>query len=82
MFNQSVKLDFTSSGHYCANIVDSEGKNIQRDDQVLASAGDVTPKKKRMEDEESQCEEEILTISRKNKFGRKTQNQIQSNNEV
>lgn len=36
MFNQPVKLDFTSSGHYCVNIVDSENK-CPNDDQILTT---------------------------------------------
>lgn len=39
MFNQPVKLDFTSSGHYCVNIMDRKDKTIQDDDQVLSVVG-------------------------------------------
>ncbi|XDV39471.1 hypothetical protein PO909_008715, partial [Leuciscus waleckii] len=35
MFNQPVKLDFTSSGHYCVNIVDNDNKNPAHSDQIL-----------------------------------------------
>lgn len=37
MFNQPVKLDFTSSGHYCVNIVDSEDRSPAQSDQILAT---------------------------------------------
>ena len=36
MFNQPVKLDFTSSGHYCVSIVDRED-TITNTDQILAA---------------------------------------------
>lgn len=35
MFNKPVKLDFTSSGHYCVNIVNNKSKNVQCDEQVF-----------------------------------------------
>uniref|UniRef100_M4AZE1 Integrase catalytic domain-containing protein n=1 Tax=Xiphophorus maculatus TaxID=8083 RepID=M4AZE1_XIPMA len=35
MFNQPVKLDFTSSGHYCVNIVDSDNRNFIHSDKLL-----------------------------------------------
>lgn len=65
MFSQPVKLDFTSSGHYCVNIMDNEKKNIQGDDCVLVAAEDVTLTEQKKEDVQSQCDEEILTITEK-----------------
>lgn len=62
MFNQPVKLDFTSSGHYCVNIMDRKDKTIQSDDQILVAAED-TSNEQMFEDEEYECDEEILTIS-------------------
>ena len=41
MFSRPVKLDFTSSCHYCMNIMDNEGQNIKDDDYVLV-ANDAT----------------------------------------
>ncbi len=74
MFNKSVKLDFTSSGHYCVNIMDKDNKNIQVDEQVLATTEDMSKNKHERvvttaeadtlkENEDRQCEDEILTIS-------------------
>ncbi|CAL9707805.1 unnamed protein product [Knipowitschia caucasica] len=37
MFNQPVKLDFTSSGHYCVNIVDNENSCPTSADQILTT---------------------------------------------
>lgn len=54
MFKQPVKLDFTSSGHYCVNIMDKKGENIQGDDQDLVTAEDVTLKEQRNQGIESQ----------------------------
>lgn len=46
MFSQPVKLEFTSSGHYCVNIGGNGGnlKDIQCNEQILAIAEDI-PKK-------------------------------------
>lgn len=57
MFKQPVKLDFTSSGHYCVNIMDKDSKAIQVNDRILISteSEDATPCEYR--------DEEILTIS-------------------
>ena len=63
MLNQPVK-NLTSSGHYCVNIMDNEGKNIHGNDHFVIAAEDVTLKKQRNEDVESQCDE-VLTISEK-----------------
>lgn len=65
MFSKPVKLDFTSSGHYCVNIMDNEKKNIQSDDCVLVAVEDVTLEEQKNADVQSQCAEEILTISDK-----------------
>lgn len=73
MFSQPVKLDFTSSGYYCVNIMDNEKKNIQSDDCVLVAVEDVTLTEQKNADVQSQCDEEILTISDK-MLSRKTQN--------
>lgn len=78
MFNKPVKPDFTSSSHNCVNIMDNKKKNIQWDDQILATAEDGTPKGKKNEHEESQCEDEILTISEKNELSNKTKNLIEA----
>lgn len=62
-FNNPVKLDFTSSCHYCVNIMDNKNKeNIKKEDQVLAATEDVTPAEAQSQDE-SQCEDEILIIA-------------------
>ena len=45
--------------------MDNEGKNIHGNDHVMTAAEAVTLKKQRNEDVESQCDEEILTISEK-----------------
>lgn len=65
IFIQPLKLKFTSSGHYCVNIIDNEDKNTQGDVHILVAAGDATLKEQRNEDLEIQCDEEILTISEK-----------------
>lgn len=58
MFNQLVKLDFTSC--YCVNIIDQEGKKSQCEDQVLAVRDNVTPEETNKTDKKSNCEDEIL----------------------
>ena len=63
MFNNPIKLEFTSSGHYCVNIMDNKSdKNIKKEDQVLTATEESTPADKQTEDE-GQCEDEILIIS-------------------
>lgn len=47
MFSQPVKLDFTSSCHYCVSIMDNN-KRIQFDEQALATAEDNGSKEKSM----------------------------------
>lgn len=42
MFNKPVKPDFTSSGHYCVNIMNNKNKSIHYDEQLLAAAEDGT----------------------------------------
>ncbi len=63
MFNKPVKLDFTSSGHYCVNIMNNKSKSIQCDEQVLTTAENDTLSEKKDEHEKKSCEDEILTIS-------------------
>lgn len=63
MFNKPIKLDFTSSGHYCVNITDNNKDNIQKNDQVLATTENAIPKEKQEKHEQGQCEDEILIIS-------------------
>lgn len=57
MFNQPVELEFTSSGHYCVNIMDNESspKDMKCSEQILATA----------EEERNEDENEILIISDK-----------------
>lgn len=40
MFNQPIELDFTSSGHYCVNIMDNESssKDMHSNEQILTTA--------------------------------------------
>lgn len=59
MFSQSVKLDFTSSGHYCVNILDNEDKDYQQSDQVLMAAESVDLKK----DVQYQSEDKMQKVS-------------------
>lgn len=70
MFSQPVKPDFTSSGYYCVNIMDNNGKKEEKKTikmmTVLIAADDVTLKEQKNEDVQRQCDEEILTISEKN----------------
>lgn len=63
MFNKPVKLDFTSSGHYCVNIMKNKNKSIQCDEWVLTAAENDTLSENRDEHEKKSCEDEILTIS-------------------
>lgn len=63
MFNSPVNLDFTSSGHYCVNIMDNKNKeNIKKEDWVLAATEDVSPAETQSQDK-SRCEDEILIIT-------------------
>ncbi len=57
MFNQPVELEFTSSGHYCVNIMDNESspKDMKCSEQILATH----------EEERNDDENEILIISDK-----------------
>lgn len=52
MINKPVKLDFTSTSHYCINIMDNKNKNIKWEDHVLATAEDGTPKEKKNNEHE------------------------------
>ena len=74
MFNKPVKLDFTSSGHYCVNLMDNKCENT-KEDHVLTITEDSIPKEKKEEDsipkekkegqleDENQLENEILIIT-------------------
>lgn len=63
MYNKPVKLDFTSSGHYCVNIIDNKSENIKKEDQVLTATEDSIPeeRKESQPEDENQYEDEILT---------------------
>lgn len=72
MFNQPVKIDLTRSFHHCVNIVGNKAKNMQCDDQALATAEDVTPKKTGMRMKKASVR--MKYRQKKMKFSRKTQN--------
>lgn len=42
MFNQSVELEFISSGHYCVKITDKNNtpKEVQHKEQIVTSTSD------------------------------------------
>lgn len=63
MFNQPVELEFSSSGHYCVNIMDKKAKlkHSQCREQVLTTAENDDLKER--DNENSHYEDEILTIS-------------------
>lgn len=64
MFNKPVKLDFTSSGHYCVNLMDNKCENTKKEDHVLTTTEDSTPEEKECQlEEENQLENEILIIT-------------------
>lgn len=42
MYIQPVKLDFTSSGHYCVSITDRKEKGVKNEDRVLVAVEDTS----------------------------------------